>query len=664
MRCFQTWFKILPVLFVLMFPMHYAYGDGGNLQNVKVRIGGKPVAGPISSVSDSQETFVPLSALPLLGAKGILSLRGDTVTVTWGDPQQSAVLAVARPHGDTMLALSDLARIFHGEVVRPDVTGSNGKDQTGTPGDTVYLLAKLESVKLNSRGVQVVTSFPASTAQWMLSEKAPRTGVLDLYGTYLPPSFPTSIIPQQTTQLTGINLSQSTLTTTRISMQLDPDCSIRDASGTTRGTVQISVLGGTPDRIDQIATAKLGLQPPTKLSGQAIASTAPGGATQGISSTSAAGTSTQSSSSLTSGSTTTSSAGTTTSASQDTTNSTTTITTPWTLPSRSGDTARQDTPSSLVVTSVSFWQTSDNQAHLKIQTSAPVTPIVHYLDNGSLQVEIPGASLQLADSNDANQTLSNPIVQSIQAVDEPSTKPTVCITIGSNHFLGFVMENIQDHVTFNLRLPVNATGKLAGKLVVIDPGHGGKDTGGTYDGYDEKNVVLSVGLKLRKVLESMGARVVMTRDRDVFIPLNQRPELANQIHADFYISLHNDDCSVPNSASGTTTYYHDHDPSSRAFATAVQDAIVKVSGLPSRGARSDTDLYANGLAVLRGSNMPAILVEIAFINNDRDRAKLLNPNFQETVAQAIAKGLRNYVEGTSQTAMLIQPLGSTIGMVK
>ena len=663
MRCFQTWFKFLPLLLVLICPIHSALGDGGNLQNVKVRIGGKPLSGPVSAVSDSQETFVPLSALPLLGAKGILSLRGDTVTVTWGVPQRSAVLAVARPHGDTMLALSDLARIFHGEVVRPDAVGSNGKLETGTPGDTVYLLAKIESVELNPRGVKVVTSFPASTAQWMLSEKPPKTGVLDLYGTYLPSTFPNAITPQQTTQLTGITLTQNNLTTTRIALQLNPECSIRDASGTNRGTIQIAVIGGTPDRIEQVATAKWGLQPPTKSSGQEIASTSQAVTTQGGSS-SATENNTQTSTPLTTSSTATGRVLTDPASNQTSANSTSALTTPGTLPSRSGDATRQDNPSALVITSVSFWQTSDNEAHLKIEASAPVSPIVHYLDNGSLQVEIPGASLQLADSSDASQTLSNPIVQSIQAVDEPSTKPAVCITIGSTHFLGFVMENIHDHVTFNLRLPVNATGKLAGKLVVIDPGHGGKDTGGTYAGYDEKNVVLSVGLKLRKVLESMGARVVMTRDRDIFIPLNQRPGLANQIHADFFISLHNDDCSVPNSASGTTTYYHDHDPSSRAFATAVQDAIVKVSGLPSRGARSDTDLYANGLAVLRGSNMPAILVEIAFINNDRDRAKLLNPSFQQTVAQAIAKGLRNYVEGTSQTAMLTQPLGSTIGMVK
>jgi N-acetylmuramoyl-L-alanine amidase len=183
----------------------------------------------------------------------------------------------------------------------------------------------------------------------------------------------------------------------------------------------------------------------------------------------------------------------------------------------------------------------------------------------------------------------------------------------------------------------------------VDAGHGGSSSGATFGGVQEKNITLAISLKLRACLEACGAKVVMTRDRDVTVPLYDRPNLANAINADLFVSVHNDDTERTNSASGTSTYYHKGDASSHALAVCVQQAVMAVSGLPSRGALSDGILYSSGLAVLRCSSMPAVLVEVAYINNQRDRRKLVDDDFQQHVAQAICDGLRHYVEGSPET---------------
>ncbi|HXG23336.1 MAG TPA: N-acetylmuramoyl-L-alanine amidase, partial [Chthonomonadales bacterium] len=103
-----------------------------------------------------------------------------------------------------------------------------------------------------------------------------------------------------------------------------------------------------------------------------------------------------------------------------------------------------------------------------------------------------------------------------------------------------------------------------------------------------------------------------------------------------------------------TTYYHKNDPSSRALAQSIVERIGQVSGLPVRGAKSDGVLYTNGLAVLRNSTVPAVLIEVGYINNVKDRQKLLNAEFQQRVARAIVAGIRGYVEGVLPEDPLVE----------
>ena len=149
------------------------------------------------------------------------------------------------------------------------------------------------------------------------------------------------------------------------------------------------------------------------------------------------------------------------------------------------------------------------------------------------------------------------------------------------------------------------------------------------------------------------------------VDLYARPRLANDIRADLFISIHNDSNGRVDSASGTSTYYHMSDSSSRALATCVQQAVSTITGLPSRGALSDGILYQSGLAVLRVSTMPAVLCEVAYINNSRDRRKLLDVDFQQKVALALCRGIRSYVEGSplrEKNVPIIAPMPDDFGL--
>jgi N-acetylmuramoyl-L-alanine amidase len=193
--------------------------------------------------------------------------------------------------------------------------------------------------------------------------------------------------------------------------------------------------------------------------------------------------------------------------------------------------------------------------------------------------------------------------------------------------------------------PSVGNAKLAGKTVVVDPGHGGGDTGARSPNHDvlEKDLTLSIGKLVADELAAQGASVIMTRKSDVFIPLKERPAIANRSGADFFVSVHINSNTQSESHSGTITFFHGHSPISQLLAECIEHEIGDVSGIPALGAWSDTRIYGSGFAVLRYSQMPAVLVETGFINSSVDRAKMCTQAFQEDVAKAIVRGIKVFL---------------------
>lgn len=165
--------------------------------------------------------------------------------------------------------------------------------------------------------------------------------------------------------------------------------------------------------------------------------------------------------------------------------------------------------------------------------------------------------------------------------------------------------------------------------------NGGKDPGALGNGLQEKDIALSVSLKLGEILKRHNVEVVYSRTTDVFLELSERTNLANKANADIFVSIH---CNAAENVNGkgVETFSYPGSTKGTALAKCIQDSIIqnKVYTL-NRGIKT-----AN-FAVLRQSNMPSALVELAFITNIDD-SKILKDK-QVELALTVAKGILNYL---------------------
>jgi len=187
--------------------------------------------------------------------------------------------------------------------------------------------------------------------------------------------------------------------------------------------------------------------------------------------------------------------------------------------------------------------------------------------------------------------------------------------------------------------PVSRGNNQEDLLVVLDPGHGGKDPGAVgIGGLREKDVVLPISHHVRQTLESNGLSVKMTRWDDRFVSLGGRTAMANREDADLFISIHANAISMSRpDVNGTETFYY---ASGRALAQAIQRSIISKMNTRDRGVKK-ANFY-----VLRNSAMPAVLVEVGFVTGREDAPRLADPNFRKRMAEAIADGILQYVQQT------------------
>ncbi|MDQ0203117.1 N-acetylmuramoyl-L-alanine amidase [Pectinatus haikarae] len=187
---------------------------------------------------------------------------------------------------------------------------------------------------------------------------------------------------------------------------------------------------------------------------------------------------------------------------------------------------------------------------------------------------------------------------------------------------------------------------IKGKKIAIDPGHGGNDSGAVgYNGAKEKDSTLRIGLKLKKMLEDAGATVIMTRTTDTSVAaptasdvaeLQARCDIANKAGADIFISIHNDSFT-DTSANGTSTYYYENGSGlSERLAEYLRRGIIDNLNTPDRGTKT-ANFY-----VIKHTDMPAVLIEAAFISNPTEQALLTSDSGTDKFAAGIYNGINKF----------------------
>ena len=228
-----------------------------------------------------------------------------------------------------------------------------------------------------------------------------------------------------------------------------------------------------------------------------------------------------------------------------------------------------------------------------------------------------------------------------------------------------------------------ASSTLRRYTVVIDPGHGGKDGGAVgYQKRREKDAVLAVAKRLKKVLEKRGFHVYLTRERDIFIPLKRRTRFANRKQADFFVSIHANAAAKKRNYlknRGIETYFLSPAKTGRAKRVAAienraeiknidrytKDAVLSMLNrekiiesnklaidlqkqMLASVRRKYKDVVDNGVRkgpfwVLVGAQMPAVLIEIGYITHPTEARRLFNPYYQKLLAEGIANGIESYI---------------------
>lgn len=301
--------------------------------------------------------------------------------------------------------------------------------------------------------------------------------------------------------------------------------------------------------------------------------------------------------------------------------------------------------------------TGESKLRLVIDTTGPVE--IDSALNGSptphLNIDIKGSTVGKVSDGALDGKIADDVNFSQVDADTSRVSIELPLMLDDNDYKVFtlpgdVKANKPFRVVVDINKPVppvayNYKPGLRGKVITIDPGHGGTDSGAIGPNKtQEKNITLAVALKVQDLLEKAGAKVLMTRqdDRDVYGPnasavdeLKARTSVANNNNADVFLSIHINSFTTPG-PTGTATYYYQKTSYDALLAQSIQSSLVAAGGLVNRG------VYPARFYVVKRTVMPAALAELGFISNP-DEEKLLNtPQFQQQMAQGIVQGLDRF----------------------
>jgi N-acetylmuramoyl-L-alanine amidase len=330
------------------------------------------------------------------------------------------------------------------------------------------------------------------------------------------------------------------------------------------------------------------------------------------------------------------------------------------LPTTESDTSSETADNDEQLNSIEEIELVDDDTQLAIHGDRELSAVVSRNSNGIYQVTIDNAELA-EDFKGPELQAGSPISE--LKVRQESTQVVLEITTRLRYHLGKLSAN-DNEVALPIEVGIaplpesdapllppgfakvpkeNTIGESLPPLtadrprVIIDPGHGGEDSGAIgIDGLKEKDIILSIALDVEEILKKQDVDVVMTRDRDVFISLEGRTDLANDVKADLFVSIHANSINLSRpDVSGLETYYYD---SGRRLAELIHWSILNGVDIDDRSIRR-ARFY-----VLRHSTMPAVLVEVGFVTGEVDASNLQDADHRRRMAEAIARGIVEYIK--------------------
>ena len=291
----------------------------------------------------------------------------------------------------------------------------------------------------------------------------------------------------------------------------------------------------------------------------------------------------------------------------------------------------------------------ESQSVVQIAAGRKINYSTQEAGPNKIVIDLPQSSLQLASKNEAEQNVNYGPIRKITS--RQLAPDMVRIEAELAPGAQYQVSQQDDYIVLGARL--GKSGGLAGKTIVIDPGHGSIQPGGWTDPgavgkvlkLMERDVNLAVALKLQQLLTQQGAKVVMTHSTGrTYLSLAGRADVANNIGADIFVSIHSN--SNSNSAiSGTSVYYyaptwHSELSSQRwlrqRLALSIQNELVKAGG------RKDIGILEESFAVLRETKVPSVLVEMAYLSNPEEERLLATDQFRYQMALGIFRGIENY----------------------
>ncbi len=583
----------------------------------KVIIGGRNVPFVVSPfVGGDGQVYAPAEAVRLLGADFTPNENGTLVKITSPNSKPITVPCL-RTDGRYCIALQKAALAL----------GANADWQPTT--ETLTLRAKMQMVRQNNGALAIYTSYPVTYTVQRLGK--PSRIYVDLYGLDLastPTSIPVVEDEDHPSSIERIRSGQINFNTVRIALDLKRDLAFKVISASQTNHVRVAFAADAQSLPTEVASL-----PATASASSPIVSAVPRETLPPlpVSAPSAAGQHRP----------------------QPAAPPARTVVNP-PAPILPAVPASQG----VRITGVNLKAVNDSVMQIIVSTTGPVKYRTETLNNPNrVAFDFAGASLDAGVN--VNLPGVGPIIKAVRSgiLHAPQTQ-FGRIVVDLSRLVGYSVSSIPGPggMTYllSLQMPRTTTASarpssansLSGKIIVVDPGHGADDTGALgIDGSREKDLTLAIGRKVRDTLVQNGATVFMTRQDDSKPSVNARPLMAIQHRADYFVSIHCDSNSGwHTSRSGTTVYFHAQNSLCRRMAQDVVNRVAEVSGLPANGVQTDYIRFPGiGFGVLRGSPMPAVLVECGYMNNDNDLAKLKEEAVQQNIALGIVAGLRDFI---------------------